>query len=622
MRTDDTTSGPFSTGISWADVPWGTHLCQFYETSDDLLEVLVPFFAEGLGTHDCGLWVVSAPLSVEQAIAALRQAIPELDAYLADGQMVIVSHEEWYLQGAALDTSSVLAAWQARTSEACARGFRGLRASGSGAALKNEHWNELLAYESCVQAAISGQRMIALCTYPLAQCNAAEFMEVVRVHDYAIVRRNGEWESLESTSQKHVEQALRKHAEKALRESEERLRTVLETSPDAIARLGLDGRILLANRQAVSLAGFESLEQMLVHTQSIFDLLAAEDHARARENIRALPDVNIHRDVQYCAQRRDGSRFPAEVSVSLERDAAGKPKGMILVLRDVSARKQADEELHERRRQAEAANRAKSEFLANVSHEIRTPMTAILGFSDLLMSPNLGQREQHEFLAGIRRNGLALMELIDAILELSRVEADRLTLKEARWPLRPLVEGVIEALQDRASEKGLRLEAEFHEPLPELIRTDSARLGQILASLVGNALKFTEHGEVRVTVDQTEGSGGARRVRFAVRDTGIGIPAEKLDDLFQPFMQVDGSATRRYGGAGLGLVIARRLAQALGGSIEVTSRLGEGSTFTLVIKVVTVDDERPTSPPPGIAAGVASVSITAAFSGSRTSLLR
>jgi signal transduction histidine kinase len=181
---------------------------------------------------------------------------------------------------------------------------------------------------------------------------------------------------------------------------------------------------------------------------------------------------------------------------------------------------------------------------------------------------------------------------------------------------------VIEALQDRASEKGLRLEAEFHEPLPELIRTDSARLGQILASLVGNALKFTEHGEVRVTVDQTEGSGGARRVRFAVRDTGIGIPAEKLDDLFQPFMQVDGSATRRYGGAGLGLVIARRLAQALGGSIEVTSRLGEGSTFTLVIKVVTVDDERPTSPPPGIAAGVASVSITAAFSGSRTSLLR
>ncbi|MGO8749578.1 MAG: ATP-binding protein [Thermoguttaceae bacterium] len=231
----------------------------------------------------------------------------------------------------------------------------------------------------------------------------------------------------------------------------------------------------------------------------------------------------------------------------------------------------------------EAADRAKSEFLTNVSHEIRTPMTVILGFSDLLASPNVSYEERREFIAGIRRNGKALLELIGNILDLSHVAADRLTLEKADCSLRQMIDDALSAVRIPAEKKGLALELNYAFPLPETIHTDPVRLRQVLTHLIGNAVKFTQRGAVRITLSCTEGADGSGRVQFAVSDTGIGIPAEKIEDLFQPFTQVDASASRRYGGTGLGLAICKRLAEVLGGDVQVTSRLGVGSTFTLTI---------------------------------------
>jgi PAS domain S-box-containing protein len=288
------------------------------------------------------------------------------------------------------------------------------------------------------------------------------------------------------------------------------------------------------------------------------------------------------------------------------RDPSGKPLRFVGVLVDLSDRKQAEANLRaanarleqalaraeELAVRADAANRAKSEFLANMSHELRTPMTAVLGFSELLATPNLSTQEQSEFLQEIHKNGKALMDLLGDILDLSQIEADRLTLEKRACPLRPLIDDVLAVVRLRAEQKGLLLEVDYAYPLPEMIHTDPVRLRQVLVNLMGNAVKFTDRGVVRITVRSVRAADGAARMQFVITDTGIGIPADKIGELFVPFTQVDGSTTRRYGGTGLGLAISRRLARALGGDVEVASRPGEGSEFTLSIDAGSLEGVR------------------------------
>ncbi len=249
---------------------------------------------------------------------------------------------------------------------------------------------------------------------------------------------------------------------------------------------------------------------------------------------------------------------------------------MLVVAETSAERKRADESLRRAKEAAEAANRAKSQFLANMSHEIRTPMTAILGFSDLLMDPNLSPHEQQEFLQGIQRNGQTLLELIDDILDISKIEAGKLELKPGHCTIQQMVDDTLSIVKIRAEQKGLSLEVEYAEGLPKTIITDPVRLRQILVNLVGNAVKFTEQGGVRIFVRCQTLEACSARIQFEISDTGIGISPEKLGELLEPFTQSDSSLTRRYGGAGLGLAISKRLAKALGGDIAVTSQLGKG----------------------------------------------
>ena len=232
---------------------------------------------------------------------------------------------------------------------------------------------------------------------------------------------------------------------------------------------------------------------------------------------------------------------------------------------------------------AETANRAKGEFLANASHELRTPLTAILGYTELLLDPDLSRTEQQSHLQTIRRNSAVLLEIINDILDLSKIEAGKMSVERTRCPLWQTVEDLVSLMRVRATEERLNLEVDYDFPLPETIETDPVRLRQILMNLVGNALKFTEQGEVRITVRCTNRDTSDPRVHFIVADTGIGIAPDEMERLFQPFTQADASTTRRFGGTGLGLTISERLAKMLGGEIEVESQFGVGSTFTLSI---------------------------------------
>ncbi len=232
---------------------------------------------------------------------------------------------------------------------------------------------------------------------------------------------------------------------------------------------------------------------------------------------------------------------------------------------------------------AEAANVAKSQFLANMSHEIRTPMTAITGFTELLLSGEWSAQEQREHLSTIQRNAEGLLAIINDILDLAKIEADQFQLEQMDWPPRQVVEDVETSMRGQANEKHLSLEVKYVDPIPSAIRTDPVRLRQILVNLVGNAIKFTNSGGVRVTVRWIPGKGARSQMQFEVADSGIGISAEGIQGLFEPFTQADMSATRRFGGTGLGLSISQRLAEMLGGQIEVESEPGKGSTFTLTI---------------------------------------
>jgi len=254
-------------------------------------------------------------------------------------------------------------------------------------------------------------------------------------------------------------------------------------------------------------------------------------------------------------------------------------------------------ELREAKDRAEAASRAKTEFLANVSHEIRTPMTAVLGYTDLLLGGEGGGAERAEWAAAVRRNGAHLLELIDGILDVSRLESERLVLAPRPCGLRPLLAEVAEKERPSALAKGLEFSVELGAECPETIATDPARLRQILGHLLRNAVKFTAAGRVRLRVGRAPGS--ASRLVFEVTDSGIGIAPGDRERIFDPFGQADASHTRRFGGVGLGLAVSRRLAVLLGGTLDVKSELGAGSSFRLEIEApaAALEPAPPSTPP-------------------------
>ncbi len=288
--------------------------------------------------------------------------------------------------------------------------------------------------------------------------------------------------------------------------------------------------------------------------------------------------------IETSLKRTNGTEFPVEMTLTTFMHS--DEQKVLVTFRDISDRRLAEKRMQQVNEQLQIASRSKTEFLANMSHEIRTPMTAILGYADLLSE--LGTCEHCPLspqaasaIETIKRNGEHLLDIINDILDISKIEADKMTIEAVPTDLAKLVSDVLITMQVKSQAKGLILESRSEAPIPSTILTDPTRVRQILVNLIGNAIKFTEHGRVLLTLSYqvTE----KPLLKIAVEDTGIGMTAEQTGKLFQAFEQADSSMTRRFGGTGLGLRISKRLALMLGGDITVESEIGKGSCFTMTI---------------------------------------
>jgi len=376
-------------------------------------------------------------------------------------------------------------------------------------------------------------------------------------------------------------------AQDEVRESEARTRMIIETALDAVITTDATGTINGWNTQAelmFDVPRTEAIGKPL--TTYVSAACPASGSTPITPYAGLVPGAILNRRSEMLGHTYQGTSFPVEIAMSCL--AIGGTQQFTIFVQDISERKQQEERLCRAKEAAEAASLAKSQFLANMSHEIRTPMNGVLGMTELLLTTPLNDT-QRRYADTVHISGTNLLHIINDILDFSKIEAGRLVLEYIPFGLRQLLTETIGLYHEQARKKGLALSMTMTPDIPDMVHGDPHRLRQILTNLVGNALKFTETGTVAAFVRPDEGRPG--RVRIEVTDTGIGIPLQAQEKIFDSFSQADGSMTRKYGGTGLGLAIVKQLVGMMGGQLGLTSTPGQGTTFWFTISV-----DRSTSP--------------------------
>jgi PAS domain S-box-containing protein len=411
-----------------------------------------------------------------------------------------------------------------------------------------------------------------------------QMLDRVRDRDAALQGSNTglEVRVKERTQELQDEANERERAEDALHEERRILRALIDNMPDFMYVKDVESRFVVGNASLARSVGVPGQEQLLGKTDRDF-------YAKELADAYLQDDQNVMRTKQPLFDREEecinekGDKIVLLTTKVPLLDSRGEVTGIVGVGRDITGRRKAERAMQRAREAAEAASRAKSEFLANMSHEIRTPLNGVIGMTDLALDTDL-TAEQREYLETVKMSSDSLLTVINDILDFSKIEAGKIDLEAVDFNLRDCLETTLKTLALRADEKGLELLCEIAPDVPEVVEGDSSRLRQVLANLVGNAIKFTDQGEVALSVQLESQEGDGRLLRFTVSDTGIGIPAEKQKLIFDPFTQADTSTTRKYGGTGLGLTISSRLVNMMDGKIWVESQMGRGTQFHFTVQ--------------------------------------
>ena len=586
-------------------MPWGTHFCHFYETKQDLLEILVPYFEAGLQNNEFCLWVIAAPLSGIEATLVLQQAVPNLDQHLTNrnieiqvvghkaaqslsrsipnlerhlnqGSIEIIPHDQWYLKHGVFDSCRLINRWKAKLNQALARGFAGMRVLGNESWLTEQDWGSFLDYEMKLEQVLADQKMLVLCTYPLSTSKAGQVFDVARAHDFVIAKRHGHWETLKTPELKHTkgELAAVRRSEQAVRESQRLLELVLATLPVGVAVTDRKGDIVLANAAAeriwghkVIVSGRERWAKSKGFWHESGQRIARADWASARALAKGQTSLDELVDIETFG----GQRKIIQNSAAPIRNAEGQIVGAVIVNEDITKRVRAEEA------QAELARVARwtmmGELTASIAHEISQPLVGVISNANAVLQwlaaskPKI--REAQKAVRHIARDGKRAAGVIARVRELLR-KGERI-----RGPvnLNPVIRATISLLRRELRRKTVALRLELSSGLPR-VTADRVQLQQVVMNLVMNSVDaMTEVAEPRRVLSIRTVHMKSRAVCVEIRDGGIGVNPAQAKRLFEPFF------TTKSDGLGLGLAISRSIIEAHGGRLWATHNRGPGMTF-------------------------------------------
>jgi C4-dicarboxylate-specific signal transduction histidine kinase len=583
-------------------MPWGTHFCLFYETRADLLETVVPYCKAGLENQEFCLWVVAEPLTGEEARHALKRAVPDLDQYLADHSIEIVGARNWYLQDGTFDLNKVISGWNEKLARASARGYVGVRVTGDTAWLEKKDWKDFCEYEESLNQAIAGQRLAVLCTYPLAACGAAEILDVVRTHQFAVTKRRGSWDVIETAGHKQAKAEIkrlneeleqrvlertsqltavnteltnevlqRQRAEEALQRSEAYLAEAQRLSHTGSFGWDVSSGQIFWSEEAFRIVEYDQTIQPTV--ELVLHRTHPEDRALFQQRIDRAIQERMYFDFEHRLLMPDGSIKYVRVVGHPTMIAGSGDLRFVGAIMDVTDR--------ERLRQAQAdlahINRvtAMGELTASLAHEIKQPISAAVTNAKTCLrwlgrdEPKVA--EASEAASRLVKDVARAADIIARISSLFKKDAPQREFVDVN----ELVREMIVMLRSEANRYSISIRTELAQDLPKVM-ADRVQLQQVFMNLMLNgidAMKETSGGS-ELAIKSEAGDG---QLVVSVSDTGVGLPPGQADQIFRAFF------TTKDNGTGMGLPISRSIIEAHGGRLWAACASERGATFQFTL---------------------------------------